>query len=1065
VTNIDTNSRETNDHNVLQFRNLDLQKLHPDLILSSSFDDPDVDAIIRPFLQIIDEQLQQTVGTWKQAHQQKLNQLLGILEAFSWRLNQLADDHISISLVWRELEISLKANYDWTDSLSYEFAFGNLWTAFRQQFSEQLKTVPPFVEIPIQNDNLTTFSDDTFRLKTWRDRRQTKKILKDTALVTRNRLRRLSEKTGLGRKSNRQNLDLQSFLTYFLELPTTDILLEEWLNFLQQLAGQLYELHTRTVDIKDNLLFLEDLEAGILRFEKSKLTVQLEKIQSHIRSVKSQAQHLDDLEAETLQRFHTHQTEVYKRLKQHWNFVEAGVLSNADFGEKKISNRRKKLKQKLAGARERWAHHFQGEQGEWQKDIELSILQLQTAQICCDIINRVERKLDTQIMPAFSETQETVVAASESFRAMKAGPPASFKTDIIKQDQSILHAMRQEKLPRLLNAVTKAGLNNILRSWTLRTRTAIDTIADEHIVLVKRDIDSSIPKSKKEVTRVFRKMVLEDLFSTSQQEHQQFIVETQESIDKICRGISMIDQVVEVNLEAALSLLEEGNEKEAAEDARDAVIEGLNLTTLQLNELAAQAEQFLAVSKKELLRITAGFENQLQELAGIEELNEAHLQLASITLTEKSRIYYRKSLVTLRRTPPNLVKLSIDSFKGLQNSYGRLREMTGFVADKVEAEANLTRFLADTEKHIEALPDAYRRLFDLDALSDERFFMARDAEMALLEHEFERWTNGKFSAVAVIGERGCGMTTLLNFAEKQFYQGYPVIKINLLDGETMYTEEELFYYLKSALVETDLKHQVENINDLEDMINQVSEQKIFIVENLQQLFVRTTFGFNALERFLLFISRTHKKIHWVLTCTIYSWEYFGKVIDIDQYVQQKVVLDSLSKSDLEKIIVKRHKANGYQMVFGVSDEIAASRRYKKLTTDQERQTYLQNVFFEQLTKLAAGNITVAFLFWLRSYEDFSQDKLTVPATIEFDPSFLYELSAEELFTLAALLQHDILNEEHHALIFHQDMQQSLLILNRMANKGFLVHKSNGYQIHPFLYRGIVRVLKRSNIIH
>ena len=1065
MTDFDSDSRNINKPSVLHFRNLDLQTLPPDLIQLNNLGDPDLDAIARPFLQTIDEQLKSSLSSWKQAHHQKLNQILGILEAFSWRLDQLQDDPIPISLIWRELEICLKAIHEWTDSLSYENAFASLWTDLRSQFEEKLNTLPTFVEISARKDYLTAISDDTFRSKSWIEHRQTRKILKGTVLVTRNQVKRLLRKGRRGRNAEQLNLQLHSFLTYFLELPIADILLEEWLHFLQQLAGQLHELHTRTVDIKDSLLFLEDLEAGILRFEKSQLTVQLEKVQSHIRSVKSQVQHLDDLEAETLQRFQSHQTEVYGKLKQHWSFVEANILSNADFSEKKIANRWKKLEIRMAEASEGWAQHFQGEQGEWQKDIELSILQLQTAQICCDIISRIDRKINLQVLPAFSETQETISAAAESFRTKIAETHTGLKNIIIKRNQSLLQSMRQEKLPQLLDALTKAGLNNILRSWTLRTRTAIDTIADKHTVLVARDIDSPIPKSKSENTPVFRKMVLEDLFSRSQKEHQKFVVEAQESVDKICHGISMLDQVVEVNLEAALSLLERGEDKETIVDACDAVIEGLNLTTLQLYELAAQTEQLAAISSKELVRITAGFENQLQDLAIIKEVNEAHLQLASITLAEKSRIYYRKSLVMVKSAPPNLLKLSIDSLKGLQTSYSRLREMTGFVADKVEAEENLTRFLTDTEKHIEALPSEYRRLFRLDSLKDERFFMARDEEMSLLAQEFERWQNGKFSATAVIGERGCGMTTLLNFAEMNIYKEYPVIKINLLDGETMYTEEELFYYLKSALDEKDVKGQVKTIDELEDTINQVSEQKIIIVENLQQLFVRTTFGFDALERFLLFISRTHKTIHWILTCTIYSWEYFGKVIDIDQYVQQKIVLDALPKSDLENIILKRHKSNGYKLLFRATDEVTTNRRYKKLTTDKERQAHLQNVFFEQLTQLAAGNITVAFLFWLRSYEDFAQDTLTLPATIEFDPSFLYKLSTEELFTLAALLQHDILNEEHHALIFHQDIQQSLLLLNRMANKGFLVHKSNGYQIHPFLYRGIVRVLKSSNIIH
>ena len=108
---------------------------------------------------------------------------------------------------------------------------------------------------------------------------------------------------------------------------------------------------------------------------------------------------------------------------------------------------------------------------------------------------------------------------------------------------------------------------------------------------------------------------------------------------------------------------------------------------------------------------------------------------------------------------------------------------------------------------------------------------------------------------------------------------------------------------------------------------------------------------------------------------------------------------------------------------------------------------------------------MAILLWLRSYTEFSQDKLIFPPTINFDPTFLYQLPAEELFTLVAVLQHDILNAEHHARVFHQDIQHSLLLLNRMASKGILVQKPNGYQIHPFLYRPVVRVLKSGNIIH
>ena len=72
---------------------------------------------------------------------------------------------------------------------------------------------------------------------------------------------------------------------------------------------------------------------------------------------------------------------------------------------------------------------------------------------------------------------------------------------------------------------------------------------------------------------------------------------------------------------------------------------------------------------------------------------------------------------------------------------------------------------------------------------------------------------------------------------------------------------------------------------------------------------------------------------------------------------------------------------------------------------------------------------------------------------------------EELFTLGAILQHEMLNAEAHARVFHQDVEQSVLLLNNLANKGILIEKPVGYFIHPFLYRPVVLVLKSKNIIH
>ncbi|MCI0697071.1 hypothetical protein L0337_34335 [candidate division KSB1 bacterium] len=64
-----------------------------------------------------------------------------------------------------------------------------------------------------------------------------------------------------------------------------------------------------------------------------------------------------------------------------------------------------------------------------------------------------------------------------------------------------------------------------------------------------------------------------------------------------------------------------------------------------------------------------------------------------------------------------------------------------------------------------------------------------------------------------------------------------------------------------------------------------------------------------------------------------------------------------------------------------------------------------------------------------------------------------------------LLHHETLTAEQHALVFHQDVQRSALLLNRLQSKGILITTANGYVIHPLLYHSMVRVLKTRNILH
>ena len=108
---------------------------------------------------------------------------------------------------------------------------------------------------------------------------------------------------------------------------------------------------------------------------------------------------------------------------------------------------------------------------------------------------------------------------------------------------------------------------------------------------------------------------------------------------------------------------------------------------------------------------------------------------------------------------------------------------------------------------------------------------------------------------------------------------------------------------------------------------------------------------------------------------------------------------------------------------------------------------------------------MAIIYWLTSIKKVSKDSVLISSEYRTDFSVLYQLPADELFTLAAVIQHDTLNAKDHAIIFSQDTKDSSRTLNLMRTRGLLVQTGDYFSIHPFLYRPVIKALEIKNILH
>lgn len=162
----------------------------------------------------------------------------------------------------------------------------------------------------------------------------------------------------------------------------------------------------------------------------------------------------------------------------------------------------------------------------------------------------------------------------------------------------------------------------------------------------------------------------------------------------------------------------------------------------------------------------------------------------------------------------------------------------------------------------------------------------------------------------------------------------------------------------------------------------------------------------------------------------------------------------------------RHKASGYELYFEPGEMLKNSRAYKKLLDDDVKaQELVRDTFFSRLSKVSEGNLSIAMIFWLQSIKEYDSRRFVFTPLEVTEVDKLETPSKEVLFTLAALVIHDTLSQEQVAMALHQDLSESRLMLARLKSKGIIYKSKNGYNLNHLVYRQVLRMLKRRNIIH
>nr|WP_321268334.1 ATP-binding protein [uncultured Sulfurimonas sp.] len=391
----------------------------------------------------------------------------------------------------------------------------------------------------------------------------------------------------------------------------------------------------------------------------------------------------------------------------------------------------------------------------------------------------------------------------------------------------------------------------------------------------------------------------------------------------------------------------------------------------------------------------------------------------------------------------------------IKKKIDELKKIVGVVDLKEPISFKISEFMQDVNSSLEALPQEYKDLYELKP-ADEKFFFGREEEIKTLDLAYENWQKERFVTCAIIGEKGCGVTSMLDAFSRKIPQTN-ILRVEL--KEKIYTNNSYFYLFNTLLNTKDIFSNKELI----DFLNNMQETKVIILENLHHMFLKRVGGFDSMEMLFELISFTTKKILWIGAFTPNTWNYLDKTIAISNYFTSEILMKQLNYETIRDVIFKRIEHKDAKVEFLTNEEISHSKTFQDYDHD-DKQSHLQEKFFKLLYKLSNGNISLALLYWIRAISIDEKSVLNVQEIDDFDYSFVKNLSSEALFTLQALVLHDGLSINDFAIVTHESLPECRKTIMPMLERGLLIQPHKKYNINPAIYKPVHDYLSSKNYI-
>jgi len=731
-------------------------------------------------------------------------------------------------------------------------------------------------------------------------------------------------------------------------------------------------------------------------------------------------------------------------------------LSNAVFDHDLLSRKHEVLTKSLLRLEKDWANTSMVLRDDWFLDLELQLLQNVAYVENNGAIKQLQQRVKNKIFPKldeinqFYDEQHAALSSTSGYEKLKEGLIASnraFKSTFngkLVQDTNL--AIVRSEFPKVINDLEQ------------KLDKAIRNISEETTVCNNESYDLPI-KSSEVTTTSIQELLRFECWPEFQKKSKEIKAKLTEDITLLQSQLINLGQVEEFNLNVAIELLDEENqegENQELKDPREIVLTGLQRSKDTIQEIKSKLNSLESSAEMELNKAIVEFNQRVEGLSEDDSIVALRMKITAQKAVEKSQKLREQTRESFRNFIPIAVQKAKEQYQVATQTVNTLKKKLGLMDEPEIMDLKLSDFLTTAEQSYNTLPFIYKRLFRNEPLNEETYYVGRSSEQENLKTALSRFQNGHFSASIIVGEKGAGVTSMINQFTKKIPSSFSIIRLEVSDS--VHKIEDLYKDLSETL-----GVELKNLEELSKHLNSLPKTA-FIVENIHLMFLKKIHGFEVLKELTEVISLTSSKIFWVMSCFSYSYDFLCKTIQLSEHFRYEIRMQILDESTMNKIIKDRHMVSGYNLSFQPSFRDMKSKKYSNLS-DADAQVFLENQYFTALNKLSMGNISLALAYWLSSTKEVTGNKLMISPIPQFDLTFLRNLNENSLFTLSSLIMHDKLNIESLADVMNSDVNKVRRSMQTMMEYG-LVKLSNGYYyINPLLYRHCLTILKSKNIIH